>query len=87
MTCKDMNRLPGSGKSKVTGPASKSKHPGRIKRIAVEPDHGLVVDRGRLAAVQELTQPALLDYCRQVDIAFSSARENWSTGAHRHRGR
>ena len=45
-----------------------------IERVAIEPDDGLVVDRRRLAAMDELAEAAILDDVAEVQIALG-ARE------------
>ena len=54
-----MYRLPASGRVIVTGAASRSNTPGRVERVAVHPNHVLLVDRGlKSAEVDESPQPA-----------------------------
>ena len=55
-------------------PGSEVEDCGGIQRVAVQPDDGLVVDRGRFPAMDEFTEAAVFDDIAEVEIALC-ARE------------
>ena len=63
MTCAEMNRPSGAFGSVIVAPLAVSTTTRGIERVAVHPDDGLSVERGRLADVEEPVDPAreLLD--------------------------
>src|SRR5260221_5461956 len=58
--------LAGVGQRDHNRSGVKVKHRGRIKRVAVKTDNSLIVDRCRLAAVNEISKGALFDDLAQI---------------------
>ena len=50
----------------------KIEHSGGVERVAVETDHGLIVDRGRRPGMRDLAEPVVLGDAREVKVALGS---------------
>lgn len=65
----------------VTGPASRSNSAKGIKGVAVQTDHGLIVDRCRFAAMIEFAErAAVLEQSAEIQIAFGAHEVSTVTG-------
>ena len=62
--------LAGVGHRDRHRPGIEVEYGGRVERVAVEADDGLVVDRRRLAAMEELAEAAILDDVAHVEIGL-----------------
>ena len=65
-----MKRLPASGRVIVTGACVEVEDTGGIERVAIHPDHVLLVDRSHLPAVAELAQGTLPYPSAEVGVGF-----------------
>ena len=53
-------------------PGVEIEHRRRIERVAIQADDRLLVDRRRLAAVEELPEAAILDDVAEIEIALGA---------------